>query len=198
MNDSAEKESLKLQKEISTRIRMLRQEKNWSLEKLADMAGFSKGYMSLIENCEKNPTISTLTKLAHCLGVQIAFLITGHETKENRDTFSLVRANERKVIDNPYAPPGYRYESLVNNRKDRLLDAYVITMGQKLPEESRQHEGEEIVYILEGRQEYIYDGKVMVLEPGDCLYIDSSKPHNARSLDGEKGKFLMVVPRKRG
>jgi len=198
MDDTAEKESIKLQKEISTRIRLLRQVKGWSLEKLADMAGFSKGYMSLIENCEKNPTISTLTKIAHCLGVQIGYLITGHETIEKSDTYSLVRANERETIDNPYAPPSYKYESLIINKKERLLDAYVITMGQELPEEFRQHEGEEIVYILEGRQEFIYDGKVMVLEPGDCLYIDSSRPHNARSLDGKEGKFLMVVPRKKG
>jgi transcriptional regulator with XRE-family HTH domain len=196
--DTVKEESLKLQKDISTRIRLLRKEKGWSLEKLADMAGFSKGYMSLIENCEKNPTISTLTKIAHCLDVQIGFLITGHETKEKNDAYSLVRANECKVFNNPYAPPGYIYETMINNSKDRLLDAYVITIGPKMPKEPRQHEGEEMVYILRGRQEFIYDGEVMVLEPGDCLYIDSSKPHNARILDGEKGKFLMVVPRKRG
>jgi transcriptional regulator with XRE-family HTH domain len=97
MND-AEKEGQTLQKAITNRIRELRSKKNWSLDKLGNVTGLSKGYLSQIENCEKNPPISPLTKIAFGLGEDVFVLITREPKAARHPKFSIVRAAERKPI----------------------------------------------------------------------------------------------------
>ena len=57
--ENIEKQQENLKKAISERIRNIRLAKGYSLDKLSVETGLSKGYLSLIENGEKNPTIST-------------------------------------------------------------------------------------------------------------------------------------------
>jgi transcriptional regulator with XRE-family HTH domain len=191
--DEAEKQGIALQRAISDRIRKLRREKGWPLDKLAGIAGLSKGYLSQIENGEKNPPIGTLTKIAFGLGVDVIYLITG----ENRRTTdpskcSIIRANQRKPIIHRGAPRGYRYESITYNKTDRLMDAYIITVGPEPPKEPLRHEGQEIVFALEGRHEFNYDDRKIEVGPGDCLCFDSDRPHFSRSLGSKAARVLVV------
>ncbi len=191
--DEAAQQGIALQRAISDRIRKLRRENGWPLDKLAGVAGLSKGYLSQIENGEKNPPIGTLTKIAFGLGVDVVYLITG----ENRQTTdpakcSIVRANQRRPIIHRGAPLGYRYESISYNKIDRLMDAYIITVGPEPPKEPLMHQGQEIAYTLEGRYEFNYDGRKIDVEPGDCLCFDSDRPHFSRRLGGQAARVLVV------
>lgn len=197
--DIAEQQSLKLQQEISNRIRKLRMGINYSLDKLAEVTGFSKSYLSQIENCEKNPPIGTLTKIAFGLGVDVFYLITGeHRKTDDHPKFSIVRQGERRAVTNLAAPFGYIYESICYNKSDRLMDAYVITMNSEIPKEPLVHEGQEIAFALEGSYKFYYDGKWTDVEPGDCLYYDSNRPHFSCAAEGQKARVLVIfsAPRK--
>lgn len=192
MND-IEKELIALQKAIGDRIHNLRIDRNWSLDKLADITGLSKSYLSQIENCEKNPPIGTLTKIAYGLGVDVVFLITGENRKAAEPTsLSHVKFGKGKPIQHDAAPSGYVYESVNFKKSDRLMDAYIVTMGTELPNEPFIHEGQEIVLALEGRFIFIYDGQEVLVEPGDCLNFDSNRPHYSYSLDGKPARILVV------
>jgi mannose-6-phosphate isomerase-like protein (cupin superfamily) len=46
--------------------------------------------------------------------------------------------------------------------------------------------------VLEGTQKFIYNGKIHILEEGDCYFFDSNKPHYSRTLGDKPGKILMV------
>ena len=54
---------------IEILIRKIREEKNISLQRLAQMTGISKGHLSRIENQETMPTILTLERIAIALKV---------------------------------------------------------------------------------------------------------------------------------
>ncbi|MGD2126315.1 MAG: cupin domain-containing protein [Desulfobacteraceae bacterium] len=190
--EQAEQEGLALQKAISDRIRHLRLKKKWSLDRLSDVTGLSKSYLSQIENCEKNPPISTLTKIAFGLGEDVFTLITGAPKGSERPKFSIVRLAERQPIIHPGAPLGYTYDSITYKRPDRCMDGYVVTMGPDFPKEPFIHEGQELALALEGEHEFIYDGDATIVEPGDCLYFDSDRPHFSRSLGGRPAKILVV------
>jgi mannose-6-phosphate isomerase-like protein (cupin superfamily) len=56
-----------------------------------------------------------------------------------------------------------------------------------------QHEGEEFIYVLEGRHEFIYDGKKYMMEEGDSVYFDAAVPHTGRSLGKKRAKLLAVM-----
>lgn len=195
--EKVEKEQQALKKAISERIRAARLISGFSLEKLCDETGLSKGYLSQVENGEKNPTISTLVKIALGLRIPINTLLTGEPAREEKSNLSLVRAHERLVITFSDGPRSYHYESLAHKKIDRSFDAYEVTIGPEPPEDPQVHEGEELLFTLDGRHEFTYDGESMVVEPGDCLLFNSSVPHSTKSLGRKPARVLLVTTRRR-
>lgn len=191
MNSTKQKEKA-LEQAIAQRIRQKRLALEWSLDKLAQVTGLSKGYLSQIENCEKNPPISTLTKIAFGLGQDVVTLITGESTSPAPVKFSMVKAGERKAITHTAAAPGSLYETVGYKKPDRLMDAYIVTVSHDLPEKPMMHYGQETTFVLEGRIEFYYDGHYYLAEAGDCLCFDSDRPHMSRSLSAEQAKVLVV------
>lgn len=195
MNADAEQQSLDLVRAIARRIRQLRLDKGWTLEKLADVTGLSKSYLSQVENGAKNPPISTLIKIAFGLSVGIIELIDGKQNEFRNARLSLVRREERRPITDPDVALRYRnmhYESVNFRKTDRIMDAYIVTVGPKFPPEQFTHDGQELAFMLEGRQEFVYDGQSILVEAGDCLYFDSNRPHTSRSIDDRPSKVLVV------
>ena len=90
----------------------------------------------------------------------------------------------------------YKYESLASGFKDRIADPFIVTVEPK-PEGTavyfNTHEGQEFNLVIEGRLLLNINGKELILNPGDSLYFDSSKPHGMLALDGKTVKFLAVV-----
>jgi transcriptional regulator with XRE-family HTH domain len=182
--------------EIGSRIRYVRNNKGMSLDVLAKKTGFAKSYLSQIENLKKEPPIRALSKIAFALGVDIIFLLTGDTRDANAQKFSIVRKDERQSTQGPYGSRGYLYDSLNYNKLDRIMDAYVITIGPRLPPEPFVHEGQEVVYVLDGVQEFIYDGQTYILEEGDCICFDSDRPHYSRTMGEKSGRVLVVLAAK--
>lgn len=56
------------------RIRLLRKQKGFSQDELADKAGVHRTYIGMIERAEKNITLTNIEKLAKALGVEIKTL----------------------------------------------------------------------------------------------------------------------------
>ena len=56
-----------------------------------------------------------------------------------------------------------------------------------------RHQGEEFIYVLEGRVEALTEFyEPTILEAGDSMYIDSTMAHNVRALDGKRARILNV------
>ena len=60
---------------LAANIRELARLKGYSLERLADFAGMSGGYLYEIANLKKSPSIRTLEKIATVLEVDVADLL---------------------------------------------------------------------------------------------------------------------------
>lgn len=60
---------------LGQRIRQLREEKGYSQETLGFKAGLHRNYISSLELAQKNPTYTTLLKLAKALSVEITDLL---------------------------------------------------------------------------------------------------------------------------
>ena len=187
-----EEKGLALEKAIAKRIRAKRLEHNWTLDQLAKAAGLSKGYLSQIENEDKTPTLGTLTKIAFGLGIDAVSLITGEETKWKQEKFSLVRAGERQPITHTGAAPDSFYESFSFNKSNRFMDPYIVTVSKQFNPKPLMHEGQELAFILEGTNEFYYDGQTYIAQAGDAMYFDSDRPHMARSIGPKPTRVLVV------
>ena len=57
--------------EVGKRIRQLREQKNYTINKLANLAGVSQSYLRDVELENKNPTISFLSLICDALGISL-------------------------------------------------------------------------------------------------------------------------------
>jgi transcriptional regulator with XRE-family HTH domain len=194
--DKSEKEAEYIWEEISSKIKYLRQKNRLSVEALAKKAGFTKSYLSQIENLKREPTIGALTKIAHALKVNFFFLVNGEKPVEDEESLVVVKHQDRRTLTSPSRLANTIYESINQKKKDRLMDAYIVNTGFEFTAEPMAHEGEELIFIIEGKQEFVYNGKSQILEEGDCCYFDSSKLHYARSLGEKLSKALIVFTMK--
>lgn len=60
---------------LGEQLREARIEAGWSQEKLAEKAGISRNYVSLLELNQKSPTVSVLLAVCGALGVSAAEII---------------------------------------------------------------------------------------------------------------------------
>jgi transcriptional regulator with XRE-family HTH domain len=182
---------------IAENIKTLRKQKKFTLQELADLTGLTKGYLSKIERSKKAPPYSTLNRIAMALGVDAAFLL-GERLNISEDTrLSFTKKNQGKIVDivrtlSEGSLYGYSYEALAVDKPGKNMQPFIIEPA--FDEEAVfQHEGEEFMYVLEGRHEFIYDGKKYLMEEGDCVYFDSTAPHSGKSLGKKKAKLLAVM-----
>ena len=182
---------------ISKNIQTLRKKAKWTLEQLAHKTGLTKSYLSKIERSKKAPPYSTISKIAAALGVDATFILSENLVNLEDTRLSFTRSNERKAIerlgslseDSLYR---YTYEAIAFDKPGKNMEPFVLepAFNQEI---MFQHEGEEFIFILEGRHEFIYDGQKYIMEKGDSVYFDAAAPHSGRSLGKKKAKILLVM-----
>ena len=181
------------EKRIADRVNSFRLIRKMTLDNLAKMTGFTKGYLSQIENSEKSPPISTLAKIAAALNVDIISFLSEDEELTEDTNIDVVKGSERKIVGSRGAPFGYTYESLAFRMAGKNMEPYIIKINDQIPNTEFQHEGEEFIHIVEGKIEFYYEGKPYVLEEGDSIYFNSGIPHSGRSIGNKTAKFLCVM-----
>ena len=182
---------------IARNINNLRKKRKITLEKLAELTGLTKGYLSRIERSKKAPPYSTLNKIAVAFGVDAAlFLEEDHRDKKDTKISFTKRAQGKSIRTVRSIAEGslygYSYEALAFDKSGKNMEPFIIEPS--FDEEAIfQQKGEEFMYVLEGKHELIYDGKHYTMEKGDCVYFDAAVPHTGRSLGKKKAKLLAVM-----
>jgi transcriptional regulator with XRE-family HTH domain len=68
--------------ELPARIRRLRQEHGWTLERLAGETGLSKPYLGRLEAGERQPSLAALLALGRAFGLSVSELLGQEETAD--------------------------------------------------------------------------------------------------------------------
>ena len=181
---------------ITKNIKELRKQKKITLQQLADLTGLTKGYLSKIERAKKAPPYSTLNKIAMALNVDAASLLGDNFNQSHDKRISFTRKHKRKRIEQLGSIAdgslyGYRYEALSHDKHGKNMEPYIIEPAFE-DEVLFQHEGEEFMFVLEGKHEFIYGGETYIMEKGDSVYFDAAVPHTGKSLGKKKAKILAV------
>jgi transcriptional regulator with XRE-family HTH domain len=180
------------ERQIVKNIKRLRQNKKLSLDRLAMLTGLTKGYVSKIERSDKAPPFSTLIKIANALDTDISLLLAENSETQEDLSLCIVKKNERKVVVSRGTLYGYHYEALAHKKVGKNMEPYIIEPA--FDEKAVfSHDGEEFMYVLEGKHEFKYDNRRYILEKGDSIYFDAIIPHSGRSIGKKKAKILAVM-----
>ncbi|HOK06000.1 MAG TPA: XRE family transcriptional regulator [Syntrophales bacterium] len=181
---------------LGGRIREIRERAQLTLLDLAAKTGIDREVLAGIERDEVVPPVSTLLKLGRAMNVGMANFFMD---EVGGGKISLTRKGERiRIKKRPHHHEGevdYIYESLEPHRPDKHMEPLFVEFQ---PLETgdlvfSSHDGEEFVYLLEGRLEFRTDDRVEILEEGDALYFESDINHAFRGLDGKAARAVVVV-----
>ena len=176
---------------IGPGIRKVRKNLGMTLRDLAERTGFSVGYLSKVETSSKAPPVATLLKLSKVLNVSVGALFG--ET-EDAGSITIVRRDERTGVNRGVSQYGYTYETLAPSFVNRRMEPYVLMVpatDKEMP--YFHHEGQELMFFLEGKGMLDFGGREYFLDEGDCAYLDATVPHRGRVVECEEMKVLVVV-----
>lgn len=181
-----------VEQSIGQRLAALRARRRVTLERLAEVTGFTKGYLSKIENSRKVPPIGSLARIATALDADIAYFFQTRDAAA-RDAVSVVHRKDRQPVVRGGTAFGYDYATLAHNRRNKRMEPFLFSFPRRIDRHVHfRHEGEEFLFILSGKVEFEVNGERYILEEGDSLYFDSSLPHKGRAL-GAAAKAIVVT-----
>lgn len=165
---------------VAHKIRLLRQRQKLTVEQLAARSGFSKGYISRLENFRTKASLRALNLVAAALGVELIELFRSDNASPE---YVFGRLDAGEFIDrNQAAEFGMRYFALAFEKTDRKMDPFRIEYRPAdRVRELLQHDSQEFFVLLEGALDYMIGSRENVrrMTAGDTLYLDARIPHGA-------------------
>ena len=175
---------------IGAAVRSSRQSLNISIRELARRSSLSATAIWKVERGQMTPSIVVLIKIAHGLGVKLTEIL---------DPI----LEEEAVV---YAPRGSRISGGAGALRDVVeiisgsSRAWVIQAGEhalkkgaKSARKAMAHSGEELVYCLEGRIQYVINDKKYDLKAGDAIHFKSHLPHIWRNANKGNSRMLLIA-----
>lgn len=177
---------------IADRIRLERETRSWSLAELSAHSGVSKAMISKVERCEASPTATVLGRLSGAFGLPLSVLLALAEREGER----LARRMQQPVWTDPDTGYTRRTLSPANGGQLELLEV-VLPAGVRVPYPasafSFQHQQ---IYVLDGRLDFIEDGRSHQLSTGDCLQLGAPSDCIFVNASDRATRYLVALTRR--
>ena len=182
-----------LARRIGGRLKELRKSMGLSMKQLADETKLSSPLFSRIENGLVMPSIQTLQVISDILKIDIGYFFKKGEqrgyviTREgSRRITRSKRGSKKKAV--------YGLELLAEGMENPFMEPYIVTefAGTHDDFPLAKHEGQEFVYVLEGKLELTLGEKKFALNKGDAAYFIGDIPHGGKSISKKPARTINV------
>jgi transcriptional regulator with XRE-family HTH domain len=182
-----------LAKRIGDRLKELRKAMGLNLKQLSEETKLSTPLFSRIENGLVMPSIPTLQTISNILKVDLGYFFKKEEDKGyvitrqgNRKMTYSRRGSKKKAI--------YGLEILAEGMENPFMEPCIVTEFARSHEDFQlaKHDGQEFIYVLEGKLELTLGEKKFALNKGDAAYFIGEIPHGGKSLSRKLSKTLNV------
>ncbi|HBF43768.1 MAG TPA: hypothetical protein DDW42_09125 [Desulfobacteraceae bacterium] len=181
-----------LARRIGFRVKDLRKESGLTQKRLADATGLSPGLLSRIENGLAMPSIPTLQVISNTLKTEIGYFFKDNGEKG----YIVTNPGERRVVVSKSGPHGkiaYKLELLAEGMRNPFMEpAIVMHVGNEGEVETRTHDGQEFMYVLEGGIKLTLGSNDFILKKGNAAYWNGNVPHRGIRLGRNPAKALHV------
>ena len=180
-------------REVAGRIRELREISGFSVEEMAERTNLSVEEYKQCEAGSRNLSIAFLYRCTLSFGVDMGDLLEGRSPKLR--SYALTRKGDGQRIEEAHHMIGYNLAADFRNRIG--LPLYMELKYRDGAEyqdiELVTHEGQECDIVIRGKMKIQIGSRSEILNPGDCIYYDSSTPHGMIAVDGEDCAFYAFV-----
>jgi len=174
---------------VSGRIRDRRRDQRLSLDRLATLAGVSKGMLVQIESGQANPSIATLCKVAAALGASVADLVqvAGQHPAE------VMPASAPRLLWR--GPKGGSATLLVGSAGPDMLELWrwELKPGERYDAPAHPQGTQELLHVVRGRLALVFGDVSYVIETGGSAIAHTDRPHAYACEGRHAAHFMMVV-----
>lgn len=157
---------------IGNKIRMIRKERGYTLETMANKTGLSKGLLSQVERGISQPSLDSLWRITRALDSSIVHFFED----VNQKHVYVTRKEKRKQVVFPESTGVYSLLSAGAGGKLGLMEVK-LRPGEVIFDQFIQQDGEECIVVTKGSVLVRVGDEVHELQNGDSLYFASAQPH---------------------
>jgi XRE family transcriptional regulator, regulator of sulfur utilization len=157
---------------VAQNLKKMRENKNLSLDRLAELTGVSKSMLGQIERGESSPTISTIWKISNGLKISFTSLLNAPQI----DTNVIQKASLKPLIEDNGK---YRLYPLFTIETDRRFEIYAIEIekGGSLSAEAHPAGTQEFLTVFAGELTVCVSRQEHRLREGDAIRFRADRPH---------------------
>jgi transcriptional regulator with XRE-family HTH domain len=173
-------------------IRELRTQQELSLRTLAARAGFSPSFLSQVENGQASPSISSLERIAHSLGITI-----GDFFRATAGSAVVVRTDERAALTSSWSHA--RIEALGPTGPGHVFEPLMIILEPGGQSGGRPYArgGDEFAFVHAGELVLTLGERVYRLTGGDAATFPAETPHRWENVGREPALIVAISARAR-
>jgi len=160
-------------------MRALRTRKGWSRKEMSERTGIPLSTLAKVEHDQLTLSYDKLLQISQRLSMQMSELLAQGDAPESR----LMTRRSIGTLDTAVHVNSSNYDYYflcADLRKKRMIPIFGRPHARSLEEFGGlvRHAGEEFIFVLTGRVEVHTEFyEPVVLEPGQCMYIDSGMGH---------------------
>lgn len=167
-----------------------------TLHAVGEKSGLSRPFLSRLERGQVSTSIANLMTITGVLGIELGTLFQGAPATADQGYVVARLAGRRATA---IEATGYQYARLVTGWAAPRLDAFILTFPRRnRADVLTAHEGEELVFVLQGRIVFQLGAEHISLGPGDAVYFRADIPHMGKNVGAADARVLMIASPGRG
>lgn len=178
---------------LGEKLKLLRKEKDLTLDKLAELSGVAKATLSRIENGVTTGNLNTHLKICEALQVNLGELYKGLESVNEK----IVAFDDKNIKEAEVFNYDEKVSSIIlskqTGKKKMLPQLLIIEPNRGTPKEENAPGSDKFIYCLEGEAEISISDKKNILKKNSSVYFDSSLPHSVKNIGNKTTKLIVVV-----
>ena len=173
---------------IAKNLKVYREEKKLSLERVAELTGVSKTMIGQIERGESSPTITTIWKIANGLKISFTSLINDPQPDANiilKSEIQILAEDNGKYRVYPYFP----------FQDERRFEVYTVEIepGGFLSADAHKEGTEEFLTVFDGEVTIGVDALEYTVKSGDSIRFKADRAHSYHNAGETLTRLNMTI-----
>lgn len=189
---------------LGENLKRLRRSREWTVERLAQEAGVSKGYLSMIETGKRTPHWTVVMRIIHVLGETLCSFFTGAESiqppedgiRSRREDLILIEGERPDEKGRITRPPAAQYTHILTpyheGIRSEVVELFLPPHSAWTPERIT-FKGEVVCTGVQGRVLLELGGTEYVMHEHESLGYCAMTPHTLRNYTDDPSYALLVI-----